>query len=105
MLIPGGGLVGAAIANIRVREAQAALFLTNAQTGEQTAVAEGSASITDFNANSPAAIVGAGGYGATAEGKLITAAYLDAYNKLVDQIRATRPNVPATQRQVAGASR
>lgn len=99
-IIPGGALLGAAVGNIRVKEAQTALYLTNAQTGEQTAVSEGSASVTDFGGgaglggfgSSIAGFGGIGGYGNTAEGKLIAAAYLDSYNKLVEQIRATRPN-------------
>jgi hypothetical protein len=115
--IPGGALLGAAVANVRVKEAQTALYLTDAQTGEQTAVAEGSASVTDFGGgaglggfgSSIAGFGGIGGYGNTAEGKLVAAAYLDAYNKLVEQIRATNPNRPTVgdlgiRRPVAVAS-
>lgn len=106
VLVPGGALLGSAVANIRVKEAQTALFLTNAQTGEQTAVAEGSASVTDFSGNNlNLGSAGLGGYGNTAEGKLIAAAYLDAFNKLVEQIRATRPNLPTVRGKPVGSSR
>jgi hypothetical protein len=41
-----------------------------------------------------AGLSGVSGYGNTDEGKLVVAALLDAHNKLVTQVRATRPNLP-----------
>lgn len=102
-LLPGPlGVLAGAVGNIRIREAQAILFLTDAQTGIQQAAAEGSARVKDFGgagglAGFGGAIAGLGGvsgYGNTAEGKLVVAALLDAHNKLVEQVRATRPNLP-----------
>ncbi|MGF1464441.1 MAG: CsgG/HfaB family protein [Maricaulaceae bacterium] len=98
-----GALVGGLAGSVRVQEAQTALFLTDAQTGVQTGVAEGSARVRDFGGGAGLGGFGGGiagfgglsGYGNTAEGKLIAAAFLDAHNKLVGQVRATQPNLPA----------
>jgi curli biogenesis system outer membrane secretion channel CsgG len=106
LLGPAGAIAGGLAGSMRFSEAQTALFLTDAQTGVQTGVAEGSAKATDFGGGAGlmgfgggiAGLGGIGGYGNTAEGKLIAAAFLDAYNKLVQQIRATAPNLaPVTQ--------
>jgi curli biogenesis system outer membrane secretion channel CsgG len=92
-----GGAVGGAM---RIKEAQALLYLTDAQSTEQVGVAEGSAKVHDFGGGAGlggwgggvAGLGGVAGYGNTAEGKLIVAALMDAHNKLVAQIQATRPN-------------
>jgi hypothetical protein len=97
-----GALAGAVAGSMRVQEAQTALFLTDAQTGVQSGVAEGSARVRDFGGAAGIAgfgggiggLAGIGGYGNTAEGKLIVAAFLDAHNKLVEQVRLTVPNLP-----------
>jgi peptidoglycan hydrolase-like protein with peptidoglycan-binding domain len=97
-----GALAGSAAGSMRVQEAQTTLFLTDAQTGLQTAASEGSASVTDFAGRGSLAGWGSGiagfgsigGYGNTDEGKLIAAAFLDAHNKMVQQVRATQPNEP-----------
>ena len=102
-----GALIGGAVGSIRIKEAQTMLFLTDAQSGEQMGVAEGSAKVTDFGGGAGlggwgggvAGIVGVSGYGNTAEGKLIAAALLDAHNKLVAQVQATRPNDLYEQRR------
>ncbi|MGE3693525.1 MAG: CsgG/HfaB family protein [Novosphingobium sp.] len=99
---PGGAIIGALAGSIKIQEAQTTLFLTDAQTGEQTGVSEGAAKVTDFGGGAGlggfgggiAGLGAVGGYGNTAEGKLIAAAYLDAFNKLVAHIRATTPNLP-----------
>jgi hypothetical protein len=102
-LLPGPvGVVTGALGNIRIQEAQALLFLTDAQTGVQTAAAEGSARVKDFGGlgglagfgGGVAGLSGVSGYGNTDEGKLVVAALLDAHNKLVTQVRATQPNLP-----------
>ncbi len=95
-----GALIGGAVGSIRIKEAQTMLFLTDAQSGEQMGVAEGSAKVTDFGGGGGlggwgggvAGMVGVSGYGNTAEGKLIAAALMDAHNKLVAQVQATQPN-------------
>ena len=93
---PVGFLAGAIAGSIRIKEAQTTLFLTDAETGEQVAVAEGSAKVTDFGGagalggfgSSVGGLAGVSGYGNTAEGKLIVAAFIDAHNELVDRLGA-----------------
>lgn len=94
---PLGALAGLAAGSIRVREAQTLLALIDVGSGEQVAVAEGSAEVQDFGGlgglgglAGVAGLAGAGGYGNTAEGKLIMAALIDAHNKLVAQMGAGR---------------
>lgn len=102
LLGAGGAIAGAVAGSMRFQEAQTALFLVDAQSGVQTAVAEGSAKVTDFGGfgglggfgGGIAGLGGIGGYGNTAEGKLVAAAFLDSYNNLVHQIRGTQPNLP-----------
>ena len=96
----GGALAGSVAGSMQVQEAQTTLFLTDAQSGVQTAASEGSARVTDFGGRSGIRGWGGGlfgrgavgGYGNTDEGKLIAAAFMDAHNKLVQQVRATQPN-------------
>lgn len=98
----GGALIGGLAGSIRIKEAQTVLFMTDAQTGRQSGAAEGSAKVQDFGgaaglggwAGGVAGIAGVSGYGNTAEGKLIAAAFLDAHNKLVHQVRSTQANLP-----------
>lgn len=98
-----GALAGAIVGGMRIQEAQTTLFLTDAQSGVQVGVVEGSARARDFGGaggllgfgGGLAGLGGIGGYGNTAEGKLIAAAFLDAHNKLVDQARAVAPRPPA----------
>jgi LysM repeat protein len=111
-LIPGGALIGAVAGSMRIKEAQTALFVTDAQSGEQVAVSEGSAKVTDFGGmgglggwgGGIAGFGGVGGYGNTAEGKLIAAALLDGFNKLVGQIQATRSNLAGTSGGLSASS-
>lgn len=111
-LIPGGALIGAVAGSMRIKEAQTALFVTDAQSGEQVAVSEGSAKVTDFGGAGGlggfgagiAGFGGIGGYGNTAEGKLIAAALLDSFNKLVGQLQATQANLSGTSGGVSASS-
>jgi LysM repeat protein len=111
-LIPGGALIGAVAGSIRIQEAQTALFVTDAQSGEQVAVSEGSAKVTDFGGagglggfgGGIAGFGGIAGYGNTAEGKLIAAALLDGFNKLVAQIQATQSNLAGTSGGLSASS-
>lgn len=99
-----GGAIGGAM---RVKEAQALLYLTDAQSSEQVGVAEGSAKVRDWGGGAGlggwgggvAGLGGVSGYGNTDQGKLIVAALMDAHNKLVAQIQATRPNELYEQRR------
>jgi LysM repeat protein len=111
-LIPGGAIIGAVAGSMRIQEAQTALFVTDAQSSEQVAVSEGSAKVTDFGGmgglggfgGGIAGFAGIGGYGNTAEGKLIAAALLDSFNKLVGQLQATRSNLAGTSGGLSASS-
>lgn len=102
-----GALAGAALGSMRIKEAQTTLFLTDAQSGVQVGVSEGSAKVRDFGGagglggwgGGVAGIAGVSGYGNTAEGKLIAAALMDAHNNLVTQVQATRPSDLYQQRR------
>lgn len=81
------GLIG----NVHFKEAQTVLFLTNNETAEQLASATGSARATDLGGGG--LLLGglsgvAGGWSTSNEGKVIAAALLDSYNKLVPQVQA-----------------
>lgn len=92
---PIGAVAGLVAGSIRIQEAQTLLTLINVESGVQVAVAEGSAKVSDFGglgglggfSGGIGGLGGVGGYGNTAEGKLITAALVDAHNKLVAQAR------------------
>ena len=85
-----GALIGI-VEQIKFKEAQVALLLTDNETTEQVAAATGSARTTDLGLGGLAfgGMGGAGGMGwsNTNEGKVIAAAFLDAHNKLVVQAR------------------
>jgi len=101
-----GALIGGALGSIKISEAQSTLFMTDAQSGVQVGVSEGSAKVTDFSGatglggwgGGVAGLAGVSGYGNTAEGKLIAASLMDAHNKLVAQVQATQPNQLYEQR-------
>ncbi len=79
----------------KFKEAQTVLLLTDNETTEQLAAATGSARGTDFGLGGLIAgrLGGVGnlGWSNTNEGKIIAAAFLDAHNKLVTQVRALAP--------------
>jgi len=102
-----GGLLGhkAAVASsvaggLKFKEAQTSMLVADARSGVQVASAEGSTKKADlavggalFGGGGGAA---AGGYGNTNEGKIITAAFMDNYNKIVTVVR----NDPSLVRKV-----
>ena len=83
-------LVGAA-EQVKLKQAQAALLLTDNETTEQVAASTGSVEVTDLGMGG--AIVGklggaaGAGWSNTNEGKVIAAAFMDAHNQLVAQVR------------------
>ena len=83
-------LVGAA-EQVKLKEAQVTLLLTDNETTEQVAAATGSVRVTDLGVGGliVGKLGGAGGAGwaNSNEGKVIAAAFLDAHNKLVVQVR------------------
>lgn len=76
---------------VKFKEAQVALLLTDNETTEQLAAATGSARATDLGLGgfTFSKVGGAAGIGwsNTNEAKVVVAAFLDAHNKLVTQIR------------------
>ncbi len=100
------GLAGAA-EQVKLKEAQVALLLTDNETTEQIAAATGSARATDLGVGGfvLGKLGGAGGAGwsNTNEGKVIAAAFFDAHNKLVTQVRELQakelPPAVATKKQ------
>jgi hypothetical protein len=77
---------------VKFKEAQVALLLTDNQTTVQLAAATGSAKATDlglggFTLGKSGGAAGAG-WSNTNEAKVVVAAFLDAHNKLVTQVRA-----------------
>ena len=107
------GLIGLA-EQVKLKEAQTALLLSDNETTEQVAAATGSARTTDLGVAGIAFGKLGGGAGAgwsnTNEGKVIAAAFLDAHNQLVVQVRALQakelpPDVPVragTQKERGG---
>ncbi len=83
-------LVGAA-EQIKLKEAQVVLLLTDNETTEQLASATGAARTTDLGIGGLAlgktGGMGGLGWSNTNEGKVIAAAFLDAHNHLVTQAR------------------
>lgn len=101
------GLAGLA-ESVKLKEAQTALFVTDTETTEQVAAATGAARATDLGVGGLVLgkLGGGGGGGAgwsnTNEGKVIAAAFLDAHNQLVYQLRALQakelpPAVPTSK--------
>lgn len=76
---------------VKFKEAQVALLLTDNETTEQVAAATGAARTTDLGVGGfvLGKLGGGGGMGwsNTNEGKVIAAAFFDAHNKLVGQVR------------------
>ncbi|MEH3085222.1 MAG: peptidoglycan-binding protein [Xylophilus ampelinus] len=86
------GLVGALAGSLNTKEASTMLTLVDNRSGVQVAASEGSASKSDFGAvgqlfgNSAGGRLG--GYSNTAEGKVIAAAFMDAFNQMVRALRS-----------------
>jgi len=93
--------------SVKLKEAQVALLLTDNETTEQIAAATGSVRVTDLGMAGlmlgRAGGAAGAGWSNTNEGKVIAAAFLDAHNQLVTQLRALQakdlpPPVPTKQR-------
>jgi len=104
------GLVGL-VEQVKFKEAQVALLLTDNETTEQLSAATGAARTTDLGlgglAMGGAGAAGGIGWSNTNEGKVIAAAFLDAHNKLVGQVRALQAKdlpPPVASRKTAGIS-
>ena len=87
----GGHAVGNVAANSRTREASAMLTLVDNRSGVQVSSSTGNASKTDwggfgsvFGSSAGGSL---GGYSNTAQGKVVSAAFVDAYNQMVIALR------------------
>jgi hypothetical protein len=104
------GLVGLA-EQVKLKEAQVALLLSDNETTEQVAAATGSVRVTDLGVGGLVLgrLGGAAGAGwsNSNEGKVVAAAFLDAHNQLVVQARAlqakTLPPAVPTRRASGGS--
>ncbi len=95
-----GGKAAAVAGGIKFKEAQTSMLVADSRSGVQVAAAEGSTKKADlrlggglFGGGMGAA---GGGYGNTNEGKIIAAAFMDNYNKVVGAVRGD----PSLQRNV-----
>ena len=89
-----GRIAGAVAGGLKSNEASTTLLLIDNHSGVQLAAAEGSAKNFDFAVGGGIFGGGAGGalggYTDTPEGKILTAAFMDSYNKLVRAVRNCR---------------
>lgn len=90
----GGGagrVIGGLAGSMNTKEASTMLTLVDNRSGVQVSASEGSASKTDFGAMGGLLGIGGGGgvggYTNTAEGKVIAAAFMDAFNQMVKSLR------------------
>lgn len=92
---------------VKLKEAQVALLLTDNETTEQLAAATGSVRVTDLGMAGlmlgRAGGAAGAGWSNSNEGKVIAAAFLDAHNQLVTQLRLLQakdlpPPVPVKKR-------
>ena len=87
----GGRAIANLGASLQTREASALLTLIDNRSGVQVAASEGSASKTDFagfaGLGGLSAAGGIGGYTRTPQGKVIAAAFMDAFNQMVRSLR------------------
>jgi len=88
----GANVLGAVIANTRTRESSVILMMVDNRSGVQVSVSEGAASKTDWGGMSSLfgsrLGAGLGGYQRTPQGKVIAAAFMDAYNQMVIALRS-----------------
>ncbi len=95
---------------VKLKDAQVALLLTDNETTEQVAAATGSVRVTDLGMGGMVLgkLGGAAGAGwsNSNEGKVIAAAFLDAHNQLVAQMRALQAkDLPPPVPTKAGAGK
>jgi hypothetical protein len=87
----GGGALAGVAASSKTREASAMLTLVDNRSGVQVSSSTGNASNTDWGGFGTlfggAAGAGIGGYSNTSQGKVVSAAFVDAYNQMVQALR------------------
>ncbi|HZI93170.1 MAG TPA: CsgG/HfaB family protein [Patescibacteria group bacterium] len=99
-----GGVAGAAVGgvNLKSKTADVVLTLTDVRSTEQVALSEGHAKKTDLGWSGGGgaffggfAAGGASSYANTEIGQVISMAYLDAFTKLVAEVKANKPDAKA----------
>jgi hypothetical protein len=89
------GLLGAIAGGIQTNESAVMLTLVDNRSGVQVAAAEGSSSNTDFSLGAvlvgSSGAGGAGGYTNTPQGKVVAAAFTDAYNNIINAVKNYTP--------------
>jgi curli biogenesis system outer membrane secretion channel CsgG len=100
-----GGKLGAAVGgiNLKSKTADVVLTLTDIRSTEQVALAQGHAKKTDLGWGAGGGMFGGGmfaaggasSYANTEIGQVVTMAYLDAYVKLVNEVKANTPDAKA----------
>ncbi len=101
-MLPGVAGVLAGGISMKSKTASVVLTLTDVRSTEQVSLAQGNAKKTDLSWGAGGgaffggfAAAGAGGYANTEIGQVVTAAYLDAYIKMVADVQATAPDAKA----------
>jgi hypothetical protein len=96
----GGRRVAGIAGGLKFKEAQTSMLVADSRSGVQVAAAEGSTRKADLGVGGAlfggAGGAALGGYGNTNEGKIIAAALMDNYNKVVGVVR----DDPSLQRSV-----
>lgn len=105
-----GGTVGAVMGgvNLKSKTAEVVLTLTDVRSTEQVSLQQGQAKKTDLGWGAGGAgffgafaAAGASSYANTEIGQVVTAAYLDAFIKMVDDVRSLEPDAQADNVQQA----
>ncbi len=90
-----GGAVGSVSGGLKFKRAETIVTMIDNRSGVQIASAQGEARKTDFGLSGwgwgGSGGASAGGYTNTPEGKVLAAAFMDAYNNMVRQIRNYKP--------------
>lgn len=103
-----GGVAGVIVGGISLKKktADVVLTLTDVRSTEQVSVQQGHAKKTDlgWGAGGGAffggfAAAGASGYANTEIGQVVTKAYLDAYIRMVEEVKAAQPDAKANNVQ------
>jgi curli biogenesis system outer membrane secretion channel CsgG len=85
------GLIGAVAGSIRTNEAATMLTLVDNRSGVQIAASQGASKNTDFSLGGVllggGAGAGLGAYSNTPQGKVVVAAFTDAYNEMIRALR------------------
>ena len=109
-----GGVVGGAVGaiaggiNVKSKTAEVVLTLTDVRSTEQVSLQQGKAKKTDlgfrgggFGFFGAFAAAGASSYANTEIGQVVTAAYLDAFIKMVEDVKQLEPDAKADNVQQA----